>query len=62
MKLRSAFRLAIISTAAFLAPLSASLSYAAETLLLSSWLPPQHPIVVDMIKPWIAAVDKGERK
>ncbi|MFT5113629.1 MAG: TRAP-type C4-dicarboxylate transport system substrate-binding protein [Parasphingorhabdus sp.] len=31
---------------------------AATTLNLSSWLPPTHPIVADMIKPWIEAVKK----
>ncbi len=29
------------------------------TLTLSSWLPPTHPIVADMIKPWIAEVEKA---
>ncbi|MCP3686872.1 MAG: TRAP transporter substrate-binding protein [Gammaproteobacteria bacterium] len=37
---------------------SASLANAATNLNLSSWLPPTHPIVADMIKPWIAAVEK----
>ena len=44
---------------------AASSVNAAETLLMSSWLPPKHPIVADMIKPWIAAVEaesKGELK
>ena len=30
----------------------------AETFNLSSWLPPGHPIVRDMIKPWAKAVEK----
>lgn len=38
---------------AFAGPLKAE-----TTLTLSSWLPPKHPIVADMIKPWIAAVEK----
>ena len=42
-----------------------STANAAETLLLSSWLPPKHPIVANMIKPWIDAVEaesNGELK
>ncbi|MDP6166156.1 MAG: TRAP transporter substrate-binding protein [Gammaproteobacteria bacterium] len=42
-----------------------SVASAAETLLMSSWLPPKHPIVASMIKPWIEAVEtesKGELK
>lgn len=43
----------LVGSFAFAAPA------AAETnLTLSSWLPPKHPIVADMIKPWIAAVEK----
>ena len=44
---------------------AASAVNAAETLLMSSWLPPKHPIVADMIKPWIKAVEaesNGELK
>lgn len=37
---------------------AASAVSAAETLLMSSWLPPKHPIVADMIKPWIKAVEE----
>ncbi len=47
-----------ITMAASLLLGSASLASAATTLNLSSWLPPTHPIVADMIKPWMAAVEK----
>ncbi|MCP4491179.1 MAG: TRAP transporter substrate-binding protein [Gammaproteobacteria bacterium] len=47
-----------ITMAASLLLGSASLANAATTLNLSSWLPPTHPIVTDMIKPWMAAVEK----
>jgi TRAP-type C4-dicarboxylate transport system substrate-binding protein len=33
-------------------------SQAATTLTLSSWVPPTHPIVAGMIKPWIEQVEK----
>ncbi len=29
-----------------------------ETLLMSSWLPPKHPVVANIIQPWIDAVEK----
>ncbi len=32
---------------------------AATTLRLSSWLPPSHPIVADMIQPWADQVEKA---
>ncbi|HCH24202.1 MAG TPA: ABC transporter substrate-binding protein [Oceanospirillaceae bacterium] len=35
-----------------------TVAIATETLILSSWLPPKHPIVADMIKPWIKTVEK----
>ncbi len=38
-----------------------STGQAATTLTLSSWLPPTHPIVANMIKPWIAAVEKESK-
>lgn len=45
--------------AAFVGAYALAAPAAAETTLtLSSWLPPKHPIVADMIKPWIAAVEK----
>ena len=34
-----------------------STSHAETTFTLSSWLPPSHPIVADMIKPWADAVE-----
>ncbi|HIG36842.1 MAG TPA: ABC transporter substrate-binding protein, partial [Oceanospirillaceae bacterium] len=34
---------------------ASTVASAAETLLLSSWLPPKHPVVADIIKPWIKA-------
>jgi TRAP-type C4-dicarboxylate transport system substrate-binding protein len=37
--------------------LLSGISVAAETLLLSSWLPPKHPVVASIIKPWIKAVE-----
>lgn len=37
--------------------LTASAAFA-ETLALSSWLPPRHPIVVNAIKPWARDVSK----
>lgn len=37
----------------------ASAAEAATTLTLSSWLPPKHPIVADMIVPWIKEVEKA---
>ncbi len=36
---------------------ASTVASAAETLLLSSWLPPKHPVVASIIKPWIAAVE-----
>ena len=36
---------------------ASTVANAAETLLLSSWLPPKHPVVASIIKPWIAAVE-----
>jgi len=36
-------------------------SQAATTLTLSSWVPPTHPIVAYMIKPWIAEVEKATK-
>jgi len=47
--------------AALLATGLAALAPAASaetTLTLSSWLPPRHPIVADMIKPWADAVER----
>ncbi|MFO1166067.1 MAG: hypothetical protein U1E55_13040 [Paracoccus sp. (in: a-proteobacteria)] len=31
----------------------------AEELIMSSWLPPKHPIVVNAFKPWAEAVEKA---
>ena len=36
---------------------ASTVASAAETLLLSSWLPPKHAAVADIIKPWIKAVE-----
>jgi len=48
----------IVATMASGLMLSAStVVSAAETLLLSSWLPPKHAVVADMMKPWIKAVE-----
>ena len=34
---------------------------AETTLTLSSWLPPSHPIVADMIVPWTQEVEKATK-
>lgn len=39
--------------------LAAALPGWAEELVLSSWLPPRHPIVVNAIKPWAEAIEKA---
>ncbi len=53
---RSLYGLAFASTAAFTMAISPAL---AETkLVLSSWLPPRHPIVVNAIKPWAKEIKK----
>ncbi|QUS58745.1 TRAP transporter substrate-binding protein [Pseudovibrio brasiliensis] len=48
-----------MATAAMLAPTAlATAAYAETKLVLSSWLPPRHPIVVNAIKPWAKEVKK----
>ncbi|MDX5592208.1 TRAP transporter substrate-binding protein [Pseudovibrio sp. SPO723] len=48
---------AAFALAGMLAPFALSSSASAETrLVLSSWLPPKHPIVVNAIKPWAKQV------
>ena len=44
----------LVASVSFIAPAS----FAATTFTLSSWLPPGHPIVKDMIKPWAKNVEK----
>ncbi|MGB7241608.1 MAG: TRAP transporter substrate-binding protein [Sulfitobacter sp.] len=51
----------IASVAALASTLSATIIHA-EELVMSSWLPPAHPIVTDLIQPWadeVAAVTNG---
>ena len=38
---------------------TAAVPAAAETLVLSSWLPPRHPIVVNAIEPWAEQVEEA---
>ncbi|WP_102868075.1 TRAP transporter substrate-binding protein [Pseudovibrio exalbescens] len=44
------------AVAGLLAPFAVTGQASAETLVLSSWLPPKHPIVVNAIKPWAREV------
>lgn len=53
------FRFALAVTVAVGLLLVAPLSKAETTLRLSSWLPPGHPIVRDMIIPWTQQVEKA---
>ncbi|NKB76452.1 MAG: ABC transporter substrate-binding protein [Gammaproteobacteria bacterium] len=55
MKSIAKFSLASSLCATLLSAAPAAL--AETTLTLSSWLPPSHPIVADMIKPWADAVE-----
>lgn len=49
-----------LATAAMLAPTAFATAAFAETkLIMSSWLPPRHPIVVNAIKPWAKEVKKA---
>jgi TRAP-type C4-dicarboxylate transport system substrate-binding protein len=45
----------VASVAAFATTLSAGAAWA-EEMVLSSWLPPQHPVVTGVIEPWAAQV------
>jgi len=38
--------------------LSSTAANAGQTLLMSSWLPPKHPVVAYIIKPWIEVVEQ----
>lgn len=38
--------------------LSSTVANAGQTLLMSSWLPPKHPVVAYIIKPWIEVVEQ----
>ncbi|MEE4120859.1 MAG: TRAP transporter substrate-binding protein [Paracoccaceae bacterium] len=52
----------LLATAAVAAGTLATTAYAETTLVMSSWLPPRHPIVVNAMKPWareIADVTEG---
>jgi TRAP-type C4-dicarboxylate transport system substrate-binding protein len=52
-------RVAFIIASLFLLMSVMSTSAIAKDLTLSSWLPPKHPIVADMIDPWIENVKKA---
>lgn len=53
---RYVFPLVLAASAALL---SASASLAATTLNMASWLPPAHPLVTDVMKPYAEAVKKA---
>nr|WP_319388016.1 TRAP transporter substrate-binding protein [uncultured Cohaesibacter sp.] len=48
----------ILAGAGFVATLTAMPAYAATELVLSSWLPPRHQLVVGAIKPWAKQVEE----
>ncbi len=51
------FTLGAVTATAFAVASFGGAAQAATTLTLSSWLPPKHPIVADMIVPWIKEVE-----
>lgn len=55
------FKLAALGAFALSSVAYAGAAHAATTLTLSSWLPPKHPIVADMIEPWAAEVEKATK-
>ena len=48
----------MLASAIMALTLMTSAAIAETTLVLSSWLPPRHPLVVDAIKPWARDVSK----
>ena len=50
---------ALIASAALFALGSASTAQAQTTLTLSSWVPPTHYVVKDILQPWMAEVEKA---
>lgn len=58
MKLKSAIFGKVLAGAVVGASLLTSTAAIADTLALSSWLPPRHPIVVNAIKPWAKEVSE----
>ena len=55
---RGSLGVAALALALALGALCARTVAAAETLTLSSWLPPTHPVVVNALKPWADEVRK----
>jgi len=51
------FTLGAVAATAFAVASFGGVAQAATTLTLSSWLPPKHPIVANMIVPWINQVE-----
>jgi len=56
---RASTRAASIAVASLMTALAATTAHAQTELVLSSWLPPRHPIVVNAIEPWAEQVEEA---